>query len=85
MATYDQAVAAKDSFKENYWSKSSNLYNIISVGLDMIIDENTEEILVEEYYVQAFLFDLSDADGLPYTILDVPIRYRAVMGDEVVI
>lgn len=83
MSTYEEAFAAKEKFKEDFWKKSPEKYNVVSIGIDVIYtitgDEITDE--VETYFVKAFLFDYNDVATLelPKSIDNVEIRYIQVI------
>jgi hypothetical protein len=92
MATLEQAVAAKEKFKAEYWSKNQDKYNAITIGVDIGYDETaitedefdaglfeTNICITQEYCVKAFLFDIENAFELPILIDGVEIRYFDVM------
>lgn len=92
MATYDQALVAKDKFKELYWKKSPDRFNVIGIGIesfftidinDIDLNEFNETDIVDHCYVKAYLFDIDDivALELPDKIDDVEVRYIPVVAD----
>lgn len=84
MSTYEEAIAAKEKFKEEYWKKAPSKYNAIAIGIDILFTLVEEEITneVEDYFVKAYLFDLNDKEGLPPTIDGVEIKYISVIEKE---
>lgn len=83
MATIDQALAAKEKFKANFWKNNPEKYNVISIGVDEII-EHTEnaEVITETFFVKAFLFEIDDVINLPDNIDGIEIRYLPVVEIE---
>lgn len=93
MASLEEAIAAKDKFKEQFWKNSPEKYNVIGISSnlgeilanisDLSQDESEEEIvIVEDYFVVAYLFDINDAIGLPPTIDGIDIKYFPVIEKD---
>lgn len=82
MATYEAAFAAKEKLKEQFWSKNPEKFNVISIGIDEMIDEETDEVIIEEYFVSAYLWDISDATEFPVDIDGVEVKYHPVIEKE---
>lgn len=82
MATLEAAKAAKEIFKQKYWSKNPDIFNIISINEIYILDEN-EDITAEEFDIKVYLFDVNDAKDLPNEIDGVEIRYLPVVEKDV--
>jgi len=95
MSSYEEASAAKEKFKELYWKKSPDRFNIIGVGTEsffsIVMDETdqlddleiSETDIVDHFYVRVYLFDINDivALELPNSIDNVEIRYIPVITD----
>lgn len=83
MHTYEEALAAKKKFKEEYWAKNPERYNIIAIDADMEynldIETDEAELIMEDFCVKAYLFDMLDVKDLPAFIDGVEIRYLPVM------
>lgn len=90
MASLDEAVAAKDKFKEQFWKKSPEKYNVIGISsnlgeifMNVDLSEDDEDIvIVEDYFVVAYLFDVNDIVDLPATIDGVEIKYLPVIKKD---
>jgi hypothetical protein len=78
MSTYDEAETAKNKFKDLYWKKSPDKFNIIAIDADIEYDEEKDEITKEEYSVKAYLFDMVEAANFPSSIDGVDIKYLPV-------
>lgn len=81
MATEEQALAAKEKFKEEFWKKDPNKYNIIGIGVEVTFDEEGDDVLDELYFVRVYLFNVKDAEGFPATIDEVEIKYLPVINE----
>lgn len=80
MATYEEAVSAKDKFKNEFWIKDPNIYNIIAIEEDLIYDLITETVIDEIYYIKVYLFDMANAEGLPKILDGVDIEYKSTIS-----
>lgn len=87
----EKALTAKDKFKELYWKKNREQFNVIGIGEEYIFNilsaetdpdmfEISETDVVEVFFVKVYLFDINDvvALNLPSSIDDVDVRYFSV-------
>ena len=81
MATKIEALAARDKFKEEFWTKDPENYNLIMISGSFVYDEETDDLISEDYNVLAYMFDLKDVENMPKTIDDVKIEYLPVISD----
>jgi hypothetical protein len=79
--TFEQAEAAKDKFKQEYWQQDKDKFNVLAIEQYIELKEidggDDIEIIDGDYYVKVFLFDLDDAKELPKEIDGVEVKYFA--------
>ena len=82
MATFEQATTAKETFKKTYWKPNPDIFNIITITEQYILDEN-EDIIGEEFNIKVYLFDINNAKDFPSDIDGVEIVYLPVVVKDV--
>lgn len=73
MTTRAEAEEAKEKFKEAFWSKEPDKYNVLGLSAYDLDDDETE------WYIVVYLFNIKDAEELPDQIDGVYIDYLSVM------
>jgi hypothetical protein len=82
MATIEQAVAAKEIFKNNFWKLNPDIFNIITINEQYVLDEN-DDIIGEDFNIKIYLFDINNGKDFPSDIDGVEIVYLPVVAKDV--
>lgn len=82
MSTLEEALAAKEKFKEQFWKNSSDKINLIALADHDVYDEISGDVIDTFFSVKVFFFNMEDAAGLPNNIDGVQFHYLPVMEPE---
>lgn len=88
MSTYDEAQAAKEKYKDLYWKKNPEKFNIISIETNVLLVDETDEAsdleIEDNFFIMAYLFDMTDIKTLelPQSMDGVFIKYAPVIEKD---